>query len=205
VGGESLGREDSSTATVLVAEFRGLSALATRLRPELVLAFFEELLGAAADLAVAQEGRIEAREGDAIVLTWGIPRRGERDGLRAVRTALGLQFLCLAVRNRWQAGVDSDLPVPTFSAGIATGSIGVADGDGAAKIFGEALVRAKRLCTAARPAEVLLDRSTRMVLSDREAPDIVSPEGAVRRRGLGGLGAHRCWLRYRGLRLVRSK
>jgi adenylate cyclase len=175
-------------ACVVVANLRGLTRIASRLEPPVVVRLLEEFYATMTDVAVAHRAMIDMLLGDALLLLYGMPSPRRDDPVRAVRTAIDMQRAFLALRNRWLARGDAGAASLAFCAGTASGEVLIASlrpslwPDYTA--VGEPVNMAVRLCGAARGGEHLVDEATYASVHTR-----LESEVQFTSRGVGGRGS----------------
>src|SRR5262249_52294636 len=113
-------------ACVLVANLRGLTRLASRVEPPIVVRLLEEFYATMTDVAVAHRAMIDTLLGDALLLLYGMPSPRRDDPVRAVRTAVDMQRAFLALRNRWLARGEVGAASLALAAGTASGEVLIA-------------------------------------------------------------------------------
>jgi adenylate cyclase len=85
-----LGEVRAQQAGVLFADIVGFTALSERLGAEATMALLRGFHRRMADVVFAHNGTVDKYIGDAIMATFGTPRPGPDDALRAVRCALAM-------------------------------------------------------------------------------------------------------------------
>jgi len=148
---------ERTAATILFADIRGFTAMASRMPPEAVVELLNRYLeGAVADV-FAQNGLLDKFHGDGFMAVFGAPRSQPDDAERAVRTAFALQSTVDRLSKT------SGTPF-RISIGLATGLV-VAGYIGCMlrmeyTVVGDAVNLASRLQTKADPGTTLCDETT---------------------------------------------
>ena len=135
------------------------TAFATRLDPEDLREVLNGFQAAVAGAVNAYDGSVVHSEGDGVLACFGWPVAHEDDAERAVRASLAA---IAAVGELPDAGGQSLV----CRAGIATGTVVVAQEAGSLKIYGDALYLASRLRASGPPGSVVLADPTRRILND---------------------------------------
>ncbi len=194
--------------SVLQADLRGFTRIATRLDGQLVVRLLHDFFSVMTDLAVVHRATIDKPSGSAIQLLYGLADPRPDDAVRAVRTALEMQRAFLGLRNTWRRDGRRRAAGIGLRVGVATGEVmitGVAPparSDYAA--VGEPVDRAAHLCAASRDAEVLIDAPSHDVVAASLAHDVTFAAVDVDTNG-GALSAYRCRLQRPRLHLVRRR
>jgi class 3 adenylate cyclase len=158
--------------TIVFCDIRGYTELAAGRKPEEVIAILNAHLGALTHVVHAHRGVINQFAGDAIMILFGAPKSYGADALRAVRCAMAM----MQERARLNAGAQDPLQI---GIGIATGAV-VAGCIGAETrsdytAVGERTNLAARLCSAAAPGDILIDRDTHARVHAAVATVAVAP------------------------------
>jgi class 3 adenylate cyclase len=193
-------------ACVVVVSLRGLTQLASRVEPPIVVRLLEEFYGAMTDVAVAHRAMIDTLLGDALLLLYGVPSPRRDDPLRAVRTALDMQRAFLALRNRWLARGEEGATSLGLAAGTASGEVLIASMRPSGWLdytaVGEPVNAAVGMCAAARAGEQLIDEATYASVHTRLDAELLFTSRAVGSRGREQRPAYRVQPRRAGLRVV---
>ena len=135
------------TVTVLFADLVDSTALAEQLDPEALQAVLGQYFDVMRSVVERHGGTVEKFIGDAVMAVFGVPTAHEDDALRAVRAAVDMHE-ALAIHSD---GVELRI-------GVNTGEVFA--GGAEALVTGAAVNLAKRLETAAGPAETLVGPTT---------------------------------------------
>jgi DNA-binding SARP family transcriptional activator/class 3 adenylate cyclase len=169
------------TITILFADIVGMVALAERFAPDEVLALVGGCVTLMSLAAEEYGGTVQAYEGDAICVYFGVPAAHENDPERAARAALRILELvgdyARDVEDAWGVtGFAVRLSINTGRA--AVGMVGGANRQALA--FGEVGTIAARLRSAAEPGTILVGETTARRLAHRFA---FEPLGEIEVRG----------------------
>jgi class 3 adenylate cyclase/tetratricopeptide (TPR) repeat protein len=160
--GEQGDDADRSTATVVVSDLQGSTALAERLDPESMRAALDRYFGVLGDVLEAFGGRIEKRIGDMMVTVFSTPAASAEDtaddavrALRAVATcATALEELNEQLEAQWGVRLVN-------RTGVATGEVVTRAASGAHRLVsGRAIDTASALEPIAPPIGALVDEAT---------------------------------------------
>lgn len=159
-GGRTAHVAERKLVTLLFADLTGFTALCETLDPEDVT---ERLLPAMNELRGVVEsygGTVVQVSGDGFFAVFGAPRAQEDHAERAVRAAL------TAVERAAAQG--DQVPLPGLHAGVNTGDVFFTPSDDRAgfTVYGDAVNVASRLCSMAKPAQVLAGQRTRALSGD---------------------------------------
>lgn len=156
--------------TVCFADLAGFTALTDSAESEEVVAMLDDFYTAMAEAALAHGGTLDKFIGDAVMVFFGDPgSRGRHADARAcVAMAADMQARFAALRRNWRAaGVvrELDLRVGIHSGWCTVGDFGHATRM-AYTVIGATVNAASRLEAAARPGQVLLSRSSWLLLGE---------------------------------------
>ncbi|MDZ7825294.1 MAG: adenylate/guanylate cyclase domain-containing protein [Gammaproteobacteria bacterium] len=156
--------------TVCFADLAGFTALTDSAESEEVVAMLDDFYTAMADAALEHGGTLDKFIGDAVMVFFGEHGSGGRhaDARACVAMAADMQRRFTGLRRRWRAtGVVGELDLRV---GIHSGWCTVGDFGNAARmaytVIGATVNAASRLEGAARPGQVLLSRSTWLLLGE---------------------------------------
>ena len=146
--------------TVLFSDLSGYTILAQRLDPEEVKEIIARLFHEITKAVTKYEGFIEKYVGDAVMAVFGAIRAQEDDPIRAIRAAGEIHELVSAFSSHYETQIGQALAMHT---GINTGLVvtGEVDFDkGTHGIAGVTLNLAARLCSLAKPGDILVGSET---------------------------------------------
>jgi adenylate cyclase len=154
-GGQSL------EATILFADIRGFTSMSEKADAHEILGMLNEYFELAVDVVFKYEGTLDKFVGDEIMALWGAPVDHPDDPVRAVRAGVDLQKMLVEFnRTRIAEGAD---PI-RIGIGICTGPV-VAGYIGSSRtmeysVIGDTVNVASRLCSLAKPGEIIISEST---------------------------------------------
>jgi adenylate cyclase len=147
--------------TVLFADIRGFTALTERLAPADMVALMNEYFERVSNVIFAYDGTLDKYIGDAVMALFGAPLGTDDDESNAVRAAVEIQAVVRDFnRERAMAGIEQI----GIGIGIATATV-IAGYVGSSRtmsytVFGRGVNLASRLCSAAKPGEILISPTT---------------------------------------------
>lgn len=159
---------ESRFATVLFADIRNFTAMSENMSAAKVLHLLNEYFELMVEIVFSFEGTVDKFVGDNIMVIWGAPVQHADDPVRAVRAALNMQF-SLEEFNRARASAGE--PAVHIGIGINSGEL-VAGYIGSSRtmsysVIGDAVNVASRLCSAAKPGQILVSEETLKLLDNR--------------------------------------
>lgn len=158
-GGESV------EATVLFADIRGFTAISENTEAGDVLQLLNEYYECIVDVVFQHEGTVDKFIGDAIMVIWGAPVQHEDGPYRAVKAAIEIQHALVVFNQRRQEQGKVAIEV---GIGINTGEL-VAGYIGSSRtmsysVIGDTVNTASRLCSAAKPGQIIVSDTTSIAL-----------------------------------------
>lgn len=154
-------------ATVLFADIRGFTAISENIQASEVLQLLNEYYETIVDIVFKYEGTLDKFIGDAMMVIWGAPINHTDDPSRAVRAALSIQTAMLRFNaNRTRNGEQAiEVGIGISSGKLVAGYIG-SSRTMSYSVIGDTVNTAARLCSAAKPNQVLISESTAHYLPD---------------------------------------
>lgn len=157
---------DHRIVTTLFADLSGFSTYSEKNPPEVVFKVLNSYLSLAAQAILEEEGTLDKFMGDAVLALWNSPDPQEDHALRAARAALNIIRRAQEVHH---AIVDPTQHM-TFRIGISTGPA-IIGNVGTNELFnytaiGDTVNIAQRLQTAARPGQILIQKTTYNIIAD---------------------------------------
>jgi class 3 adenylate cyclase/tetratricopeptide (TPR) repeat protein len=146
--------------TVLFSDLSGYTTLAQRLDPEEIKEIITRLSREITKVVTKYEGFIEKYVGDAVMAVFGAIRAHEDDPIRAIRAAREIHELVSLLSSHYETQIGQTLAMHT---GINTGLVVTGDVDfdkGTHGIAGATLNLAARLCSLAKPGDILVGSET---------------------------------------------
>jgi adenylate cyclase len=147
--------------SVLFADIRGFTSLSETLPPERIVEILNEYFTRVADVIFDHGGTLDKFLGDGLMANFGAPISKGNDAANAVKAALAIQALMFELNRDAQARNWPELQV---GIGVNTGIV-TAGNIGSPKridytVIGDAVNVSSRLCSNAKPGEVLISEST---------------------------------------------
>ena len=144
-------------ATVMFADIRGFTRLSEKLPPEMLMATLNQYFEIMVEVIFKHDGTLDKFIGDEIMAVWGAPIPQEDHGERAVRAANEIRSRLEVFNQQREAAGETALQI---GIGINSGQM-VAGYSGASQtlsytVLGDAVNVASRLCSHAKPKEVLI-------------------------------------------------
>src|SRR5712691_821434 len=167
--------------TVVFLDLRGFTAFAETSEPEEVMAVLREYHGEMGKLVVAAEATLERFTGDGMMIFFNDPVPVPDHTERAVRMAAAMRERVAELAVGWKkAGYDLDLGLGIAHGYATIGAIGF-EGRVDYGAIGTVTNLAARLCSEAKPGQVLLERR---VMTAVEAIAEAEPVGDVTLKGI---------------------
>jgi adenylate cyclase len=119
------------------------------------------------DIVFQYEGTLEKYIGDALLAVWGAPYQQPDDADRAVQAARAMQRALAQLNEQWKKRRDLQIQIHI---GLNTGKV-AAGNIGSPKLvqygtIGDTTNVSSRICSAAKPGEILISQSTLDKLRD---------------------------------------
>jgi adenylate cyclase len=152
---------ESRVATVLFADIRDFTLLSENTNATEVLRMLNDYFEIIVDIVFHHEGTVDKFIGDSMMAIWGAPVDHGDDPIRAVKAAIDIQHL-LVEFNKTRAA-EGQFQIQT-GIGINTGNL-VAGYIGSSRtmsysVIGKTVNTAHRLCSAAKPGQILISGQT---------------------------------------------
>lgn len=154
--------------TVLFSDIRGFTSMSESRRAQEVVDMLNEYFEQMVEIIFRYEGTLDKFVGDEIMALYGSPVKHDDDPVRAVQTALDM----LQVLARWnEERVARGQVAVQIGIGINSGEV-VAGYLGSSKaleytVIGDAVNTGSRLCSAAKPGQILVSEDTEKLLGGR--------------------------------------
>ncbi len=170
-----------SVATILFVDMRGFTTISENSQASDVLRLLNEYYEVLVEVVFRHEGTVDKFIGDEMMVIWGAPVAHLDDAHRAVMAALEMKT-ALAEFNRKR--LDAGRPEIKFGIGINTGKV-MAGYIGSShtmsySVIGDTVNTASRLCTAAKPDQILISENTWNQVKHRFNAD---PLGQIHAKG----------------------
>jgi len=158
---------ENRVATVLFADIRGFTSMSEHMVAADVLQMLNEYFEVMVEIAFKHEGTVDKFVGDEIMLLWGAPVHHQDDASRAVSAAIDMQTALIEF-NKMR--VAEGQPPIQIGIGVNTGDL-VAGYIGSSRtmsysVIGDTVNTASRLCSAAKPGEVIVSENTYDLVKD---------------------------------------
>lgn len=159
---------ETRVVTVMFVDIRGFTALSSNAEAAYILQMLNDYYETLVDVVFRHEGTIDKFIGDGMMVLWGAPVSHPDDPIRAVSTGLDIQK-ALELFNFDRAS--RSIPPIEVGIGINTGPV-VAGYLGSSQtmsysVIGDTVNVASRLCSAARPGEIIISEYTHFIVKDR--------------------------------------
>lgn len=158
---------ENRIVTVMFVDIRGFTALSSDNDASIILQLLNDYYEVLVDNVFRHEGTIDKFMGDGMMVIWGAPVAHVDDPNRAVRAALDIQKAMEEFNfDRLSRG---DAPIEV-GIGINTGEV-VAGYLGSSQtmsysVIGDMVNTASRICSAARPGEIIVSEYTDHIIRD---------------------------------------
>jgi adenylate cyclase len=153
--------------TVLYSDIRGFTSIAERTDPVVIVETLNQHLGAMTDVVLANQGTLDKFVGDEVVALFGAPLPMADHARRAVKTALEMQAAHQALMDKLVAEGREVAPI---GIGINSGEMVVGNIGCEKKVdytaIGDAMNLGARLCSLARPDQIIISESTYQLVKD---------------------------------------
>ncbi|MDB4990922.1 MAG: Adenylate cyclase, partial [Myxococcaceae bacterium] len=147
--------------TVLFSDIRGFTSMSESRDAQEIVDMLNEYFEQMVEIVFRYEGTLDKFVGDEIMALYGSPVKHDDDAVRAVRTALDM----LEVLEQWNRERVGRGQVPVYiGIGINSGEV-VAGYLGSSKaleytVIGDSVNVGARLCSAAKPGQILVSEDT---------------------------------------------
>ncbi len=146
--------------TVLFSDLSGYTAMSETLDPEEVKEIMGRIYGEIVQVVVKYEGHIDKFIGDAVMVLFGIPLAHEDDPVRAIRAAHEIHEVVKGLSPSLEKKIGRPLAMHTgINTGVVvTGEINLEKGIHG--VLGDTINVASRLCSLAKPDEIIIGHET---------------------------------------------
>ena len=148
--------------TALFADISSFTEMSSRMEPRQVIEMLNEYFQVMVEEIVFQfEGTLEKYIGDALLAIWGAPYQQTDDAQRAVSAAIAMQRAVCRLNEQWveRRNLQIQIHIGLNTGKVAAGNIGSQKLIQYATI-GDATNVTSRICSAAKPGEILISQST---------------------------------------------
>ena len=155
----NLGGEEREVS-ILFTDIRGFTSMAEKMNPETVVTTLNEYFSEMIDIVFKNNGTLDKIIGDELMIVYGAPLSAENDTERAVETAIEMQKRIMDLNNQRRNRKEPPIHV---GAGINTGTV-ISGNIGSRDmmdytVIGDTVNLGARLCSSAKPGEILVSRS----------------------------------------------
>ena len=163
-------------ATVMFADIRGFTRLSEKLPPEMLMATLNQYFEIMVEVIFKYDGTLDKFIGDEIMAVWGAPIPQDDHGQRAVRAAHEIRDRLRVFNEQREVAGETALQI---GIGINSGQM-VAGYSGASQtlsytVLGDAVNVASRLCSHAKPREILISDALHDRIAEEFEIDIREP------------------------------
>ncbi len=146
--------------TVLFSDLSGYTAMSETLDPEEVKEIMGRIFGEIVQVVVKYEGHIDKFIGDAVMVLFGVPKAHEDDPIRAIRAAHEIHEVVKGLSPSLERKIGRPLSMHTgINTGVVvTGEINLEKGIHG--VLGDTINVASRLCSLAKPDEIIIGHET---------------------------------------------
>lgn len=158
-----------SEVCVLFCDIRGFTSLSEKMKPSDVVYLLNSYFEAMIDVVFANNGTLDKIIGDELMVLYGVPLKSENDCQSAVNSA---KEMLKALEKFNQENTKHDLPKLEVGIGVNHGKV-VSGNIGSERqmnytVIGDSVNLAARLCSHARPGEIVISESVFQRLNDNE-------------------------------------
>ncbi len=158
--------------TVLFADIRGSTELSENISPTELVRFINKYLKAMTNAIFNNNGTVDKFVGDEVMALFGAPFKQRNKELLAVKAAIDMQNAYMALVSKWN---NEFVEKTTIGIGISTGEI-IAGEMGYEKrtdytIIGKTANIGARICSSAKPEEILIDNNTYQIIMKKYKTD----------------------------------
>lgn len=174
---------ENRIATVMFVDIRGFTALSANNKAADVLQLLNEYYEILVETVFRHEGTVDKFIGDGMMVIWGAPVTHPDDPTRAIKAALDiLNALEDFNFNRIsRGGAPIEIGVGINTGDVVAGYIG-SNRTMSYSVIGDTVNTASRLCSAARPGEILISEYTRHIVQNQFKMKAIEPIWAKGKR-----------------------
>ncbi len=157
---EALLEHGRKYVTVLFSDLSGYTAISETLDPEEVKEIMGRIYGEIVQVVVKYDGHIDKFIGDAVMVLFGFPKAHEDDPVRAIRGAHEIHEVVKGLSPTLEKRIGRPLSMHTgINTGVVvTGEINLEKGIHG--VLGDTINVASRLCSLAKPDEIIIGHET---------------------------------------------
>jgi class 3 adenylate cyclase len=169
--------------TVLFADLRGSTEWAERTEPEELVSTLNIFLGRMVDVIFNHGGTLDKFVGDEVIALFGTPLKMTDHALCAAQTALHMQQVHAQIRAEIEA---QGRELPPMGIGISSGEVIAGEIGSPVRTdytaMGRVMNLGARLCSAARPGQIVISRTTYDMIQSQAD---VQPLEPIALKGIG--------------------
>ena len=168
---------ENRVATVMFVDIRGFTALSADNKASDILQLLNDYYEVLVETVFRHEGTVDKFIGDGMMVIWGAPLTHANDPIRAVKAALEIHGVLEEFNfirgSRGQAPIEVGIGINTGE--VVAGYIG-SNRTMSYSVIGDTVNTASRLCSAARPGEIIISEYTHHLVNkaiiSRERPPV---------------------------------
>jgi len=142
---------------VFFSDIRGFTTMSEKMGPDEIATLLTEYFTEMVEIVFEHSGTLDKFIGDAIMALWGAPVPHEDDADRAMRAAVEMQRVLVALNKKWaeQGRQHVGIGIGINFGEVFAGNIG-SDRRLEYTVIGDAVNTASRLCSKAGPGEIII-------------------------------------------------
>ncbi|HHE76812.1 MAG TPA: adenylate/guanylate cyclase domain-containing protein, partial [Candidatus Parcubacteria bacterium] len=142
------------------SDIRGFTKLAEKTSSERILQILNEHFNIMTEIILKNKGMVDKFIGDAIMAVWGIPIYSESQAYRAIKTALEMQKAQKKLERKYaKEGLAFKIGIGINTGEAIAGNVG-SNLKMNYTVIGDMVNVASRICSAAKPGQILISEST---------------------------------------------
>ena len=152
---------ESKHITILFSDIRGFTSLSEKLTPHDVVTTLNEYFSAMMDIIFKYNGTLDKIVGDELMVVYGAPLEKEDDSDRAIMTAIEMmeRLKKLNKDRKVQDLKEIDIGIGLNTGEVVSGNIG-SETQMDYTVIGDTVNLGARLCSAAKPYEIIISENT---------------------------------------------
>jgi len=161
---------------VFFSDIRGFTPMSETMHPDQIATLLTEYFTEMVEIVFEHGGTLDKFMGDAIMALWGAPIAHEDDADRAMRAAIEQQVTLTKLNEKWASEDRQQLQIGigiNFGE-VFAGNIG-SDRRMEYTVIGDAVNTASRLCSKAKPGEILISEPFYQTLKDPPEVEALEP------------------------------
>jgi adenylate cyclase len=176
VGSVKLGSGEKRPVVIFFSDIRGFTPMSESMEPDEITTLLSEYFTEMVEIIFEHEGTLDKFIGDAIMAIWGAPLRHEDDADRAMKAAIAMQRVLLALNKKWSehGRRPVNIGIGINFGEVFAGNIG-SDRRLEYTVIGDAVNTASRLCSKAGPGEIIISEPFFKQLKKPPAVEALEP------------------------------